>query len=254
MTAIWIEISATRGSAPRDAGTAMKVTPTATQGTIGGGALELPAIEKAREMLKKGETFFKESLPLGPNLGQCCGGAVTLHYSDMQRSVDQISLPQHLIGKNPSHPKHLWLWGAGHVGRAVVRACHPQNFKITWIDTASSRFPENVPSNVQAIPAKDLPLLATRAPSRAHHLIFTYSHDIDFALCAALLQRGSTEVGLIGSATKWARFSKRLRSIGLDPASITCPIGDKSLGKAPDQIAKGVVHTLLSQAELKATG
>lgn len=244
--AIYIEITATRGSAPRDAGTAMQVTPTTTNGTIGGGALEYRAIAKARKILAANAPEQSETIPLGPNLGQCCGGAVTLQYTYTECRLDRGPFRLYKAEKNPPHPKHLWLWGAGHVGRAVVNTAHPQALKITWIDSSADRFPSRIPKHVTRTPAADMPLLASRAPHYAHHLIFTYSHEIDLALCAALLKRGGASIGLIGSDTKWARFSKRLTAMGLDPTQITCPIGDKSLGKAPHAIAHGTVHSLLN--------
>jgi xanthine dehydrogenase accessory factor len=96
-----------------------------------------------------------------------------------------------------------------------------------------------------------MPLLVAHAPENAHHLIFTYSHEIDLALCAALLKRGAASIGLIGSETKRARFAKRLRAMNLDPAHIICPIGDKSLGKRPDEIAHGTLCALLSNLQSK---
>lgn len=253
MSALWVEITATRGSAPRDAGTAMRVTSDATEGTIGGGALEYKAIATARKMLSQGQATFSETLPLGPNLGQCCGGSVTLNYSDVPRHTDRLPMRMYKIQSHRPHPQHLWLWGAGHVGRAVVDACHPQMFKISWVDTSADRFPNRIGKHVKTVPAADMPLLASRAPAHVPHLIFTYSHDIDLALCAALLRRGAENVGLIGSATKWARFSKRLTAMGLDPTTITCPIGDKSMGKMPAQIAQGVVLSLMALTKSKAT-
>lgn len=251
---IYVEITATRGSTPRDAGTTMIVTPTTTKQTIGGGALEYRAITKARDILAKRGPEQTETIPLGPNLGQCCGGAVTLRYTYTPRpfSLELDHFTVHKIVQNRPHPKHLWLWGAGHVGRAVVTAAPPQAFKVTWIDTSADRFPDRVPANITKIPAADMPLLASRAPTYAHHLIFTYSHEIDLALCAALLKRGAASIGLIGSETKWARFSRRLRDMNLDPTPIICPIGDKSLGKHPDQIAHGVLRALLSDTQTKA--
>lgn len=252
MSAIYVEILATKGSTPRDAGTAMKVTPQGTEGTIGGGALEHQAIERARLLLAVNGREETQTLPLGPGLGQCCGGAVTLRFTRTSHPVDQIGLTQQLIRKPPPNPVLLWIWGAGHVGRAVINACHPQAFKITWVDDHIDRFPERVRESVTVTPAADMPRLAARAPAHAHHLIFTYSHDIDLALCAALLKRGFASCGLIGSTTKWARFQKRLRAAGLNPAPITCPIGDKSLGKRPDAIASGTVRMLLSHLKAPA--
>ncbi|MGC1503409.1 MAG: xanthine dehydrogenase accessory protein XdhC [Sulfitobacter sp.] len=253
MNALWVEISATRGSVPRDTGTAMKVTAQKTSGTIGGGSLEYRAIATARKMLDKGKTQHSETLPLGPNLGQCCGGVVTLRYTDEPLKTDVMVPTDWRQGAAPDTPQKLWLWGAGHVGRAIVRAAPPQFFDIQWIDTSADRFPAHIPPQVTPVPTADMPRLTGHAPQDAHHLIFTYSHDIDLALCAALLRRGAASIGLIGSATKWARFRKRLIASGLDPAPVTCPIGDKRLGKSPDQIAKGVIAALLVSNQSKAT-
>jgi xanthine dehydrogenase accessory factor len=251
-SALWIEITATRGSAPRDAGTAMKVTPTTTTGTIGGGALEHRAIATARRILSGAGALHSETIPLGPGLGQCCGGSVTLRYTDQPCATDSPP-PFRLPPQDSSTPADtLWIWGAGHVGRAVVACAPAQRLKITWIDSAADRFPPHIPAHVTPLPAADMPRLAARAPQSVHHLIFTYSHDIDLALCAALLQRDAASIGLIGSDTKWARFSRRLRALHLDPAQITCPIGDKSLGKAPPEIAHGVVQSLLAASQHKA--
>ncbi len=251
MTALFVEVTATRGSAPRDAGTAMKVTPETTYGTIGGGALEHVAIAHARRLLSEGRFEDSQTLPLGPGLGQCCGGAVTLRYTAAPRPLDNpapLLLDQNLRGDAP-----LWLWGAGHVGRAVVAACPPRAFALTWIDSAPDRFPAQVPDHVAVTPAADMPRLAAHAPRDAHHLIFTYSHDIDLALCAALLRRGAASIGLIGSDTKKARFSRRLGNMGLDPSGIICPIGEKSLGKLPAQIAHGTLTALIARTQTKVS-
>ncbi len=253
MSAIYVEITATKGSAPRDAGTVMQVTADATKGTIGGGALEHQAIATARRMLKTGADNLTRKVPLGPGLGQCCGGSVNLNYTRNPRRMEMDTFTVHRLISYPPHPLFLWVWGAGHVGRAVVAAAHPQAFKITWVDDADDRFPALVPRHARKTPAANMPLLASRAPTYAHHLIFTYAHDIDLALCAALLERGAASIGLIGSQTKRARFFKRLRAMGLDPAPITCPIGDKSLGKHPRAIADGTLRALLGQTEWKTS-
>ena len=248
---IFVKIIATKGSAPRDAGTAMKVTLTDTEGTIGGGALEFQAIATARTILVGNGAERTQTIPLGPSLGQCCGGSVELVFTREKCGTDMRRSDVHQIKPNRPHPDFLWLWGAGHVGQAVANACPPQAFKITWVDTHKTRFPTGH-ERITKIPTMNMPLLAARAPTHAHHLIFTYSHEIDLALCAALLKRGAASIGLIGSDTKWARFSKRLSALGLDPSPITCPIGDKSLGKHPDSIAQGVVTSLLALHSQKA--
>ncbi|MEL7098388.1 MAG: xanthine dehydrogenase accessory protein XdhC [Pseudomonadota bacterium] len=247
MRPVTVEIVATRGSAPRDAGTAMVVEAETIRGTIGGGALEHRAIALARV----GRALpFEDTIALGPGLGQCCGGVVTLRFSE---GVKCLAPPQVLL--KPTVPDHwqsrpLWVWGAGHVGRALVEQAVPLGaFDITWIDTAADRFPALVPQTVNVLPAADLPTAMAYAPGDAAHLIFTYSHDFDLALCDAALRRGFAFCGLIGSDTKWARFRKRLSGMGhadADIARITCPIGDKSMGKHPDFIALGTLRQLLS--------
>ncbi|RYH06856.1 xanthine dehydrogenase accessory protein XdhC [Tropicimonas sp. IMCC6043] len=147
-------------------------------------------------------------------------------------------------------PRHdLRVYGAGHVGRAIVSLMAPlEDWRLTWIDTHAERFPADPPANIALRVAEDPAGSVAEAPPDAHHLILTYSHALDFALCHALLTHGFASAGLIGSATKWARFRKRLGQLGHSDASIlriACPIGDPSLGKHPQAIAIGVTGLLL---------
>jgi xanthine dehydrogenase accessory factor len=119
---------------------------------------------------------------------------------------------------------------------------------IRWVDTAADRFPDAVPPGVTALPAAQPERLMPRAAANAQHLILTYSHALDLALCDAALRSGFAFCGLIGSGTKRARFARRLRAMGHDDAQIDricCPIGQKSLGKHPQAIAIGVAAQLL---------
>ncbi|GAA5064770.1 xanthine dehydrogenase accessory protein XdhC [Roseibacterium beibuensis] len=236
MSGIRVTVTGTRGSAPREAGAAMLVFADRTLGTIGGGALEWEAMETARRMIAAGEVQAERTIALGPALGQCCGGAVTLRFE----AAEGIARPQ---------GTPLWVWGAGHVGRAIVTTLAPlPGFSLTWIDTAPDRFPDDLPDGVTRLIAAEPPRAMAHAPTGAHHLILTYSHEIDLALCHAALTHGFASCGLIGSATKWARFRSRLAALGHEGAEIsriTCPIGDPSLGKHPQAIAVGVAARLL---------
>jgi len=236
MTGIRIRVARTAGSVPREAGAEMLVTGESTEGTVGGGALEWQAMAEARAMLAEGRARMERTYPLGPGLGQCCGGSVTLTFEAAEALEGQPGVP-------------LWIWGAGHVGRAIVATMAPlPGFEITWIDDAPDRFPPE-DHGVTTVPAADMPRLAARAPGNAHHLILTYSHEIDLALCHALLTRGFASAGLIGSATKWARFRSRLAALGHEHAQIlriACPIGDPALGKHPQAIAVRVAAALLT--------
>lgn len=238
MSGIRVTVTGVQGSAPREEGAAMLVRPDGIIGTIGGGALEWEAMRIARQMLADDKARAEHRFPLGPALGQCCGGAVVLRFE----AVETMDRPR---------GADLWVWGAGHVGRAIVATMAPlPHVIITWADTAAARFPEIVPDGVETVIAADPPRLMAHAPIHAHHLILTYSHEIDLALCHAALRRGFASCGLIGSATKWARFRSRLSALGHSDAEIsriTCPIGDPALGKHPQAIAVGVAGRLLKE-------
>jgi xanthine dehydrogenase accessory factor len=231
--AIRITVTKTAGSVPRDAGTQMLIWDDRTEGTIGGGALEWDAMAQARTMLRTGRCVHTATIPLGPTLGQCCGGSVSLQW---ERAA---------AVQTPS-PRPLWIYGAGHVGRAMVTVLAPlPEFDLTGVDTATDRFPQ---TDVTTFVAKDPALAVQHAPQNAEHLILTYSHEIDLALCHAVLSRPFHSAGLIGSATKWARFKSRLAALGHSATQISriaCPIGDPSLGKHPAAIALGVATAMM---------
>lgn len=239
MTAIRVTVIRTAGSAPREAGAQMLVWADRTEGTIGGGALEWEAMAEARRMLQAGRSRHSASIPLGPAMGQCCGGSVSLLWEEAE-----------VMTSSPARP--LWIYGAGHVGRALVNVMAPlPDFDITWVDTQADRFPQ---TDVTTLVAADPTLVVKHAPIDADHLIFTYSHAIDLGLCNAILNHRFHSVGLIGSATKWARFRSRLAAMGhsnADISRIACPIGDPSLGKHPAEIAIGVASAMINAGERK---
>ena len=146
----------------------------------------------------------------------------------------------------------LWLWGAGHVGRAIANTLAPlPGLAITWIDTAADRFPDTIPDGVTPRIGAAPGDLVAQAPQNAEHLILTYSHALDLDLCHRLLGHGFASCGLIGSETKWARFRARLAALGHAPAQIArirCPIGDPVLGKHPQAIAISVAASFLAPA------
>ena len=124
---VLVEVTGARGSVPREAGTRMLVSARHAAGTVGGGHLELKAIEQARSLVASG-SYEPQTVhyPLGPALGQCCGGAVTLSFSLLDR--------QALATWPDRAPRfHLQLYGAGHVGRAIVRALAPLHCVVDWI-------------------------------------------------------------------------------------------------------------------------
>ncbi len=282
------------GSAPRETGTAMLVWETGQGGTIGGGALEFEAVTRMRGRLAEGGTQI-DRLPLGPALGQCCGGSVVLvsevFDGQVLETIDPAAgLYVRRCGGTEAEPlpmkrarslmrngsasapltfeagwlaeplaraqTPLWIYGAGHVGRALVDVLVPlPELAITWVDTGPERFPHAPPEGVTCLPAANPADAVHLAPHDAHHLVLTYSHALDLELCHRLLGHGFASTGLIGSQTKWARFRSRLAALGHAPdaiARITCPIGDPGLGKHPQAIALGVGAALLTS--LRARG
>jgi xanthine dehydrogenase accessory factor len=271
-----------KGSAPRHAGTSMLVWSCHTEGTIGGGALELRAIEVARLVLDDGKCV-DQTISLGPALGQCCGGSVRIVVERFDAGTiipdedvfvraisdvgESLALKQRQVGfRNkskmplleivdgwliePIKPanRQLWLYGAGHVGRAIVDVLDGMNFDITWVDTGLDRFPDH--PKATPLVAKSPSDAARLAPPNADHLIMTYSHVFDLDLCHQVLSQPHRSVGVIGSGTKWARFSKRLRQLGHGVDAINtvmCPIGDPALGNEPKAIAIGVAAALINQ-------
>lgn len=280
---IRVVVAEVAGSAPREVGASVTVWAEGQDGTIGGGTLEYDAVATARAMLADGRDRATRSIALGPDMGQCCGGRVRLLWERFEAGslpegpvfcrpvadaapslkVQKIEARARAQGTAPAPalvdgwlvepittpPAPVWIWGAGHVGRALVGSLLPlPGLALTWVDTGPERFPETIPDGVTALPAPDIAAATRLAPPGAHHVVMTYSHAFDQAICEGLLARGFASAGLIGSATKWARFRKRLQQMGHAPAEIDrirCPIGDKGLGKHPAAIALGVAADIV---------
>ncbi len=230
---VLVTVLTARGSTPREAGCKMVVTRDALFGTIGGGNLEFACIDAARDMLDGGSGPAMRDFPLGPALGQCCGGHVTVLFERV--------LPVR---------RHVALFGAGHVGRALVRLLGDLPLRVSWIDSRPDAFPAARPGNVTTIVAADPAAQIEHLPAGAVVLIMTHDHQIDFGIVAAALTRDDfAAVGLIGSATKRARFVRRLAMHGIEAAAIgrlICPIGIPGIGgKLPAEIAIAVAAQIL---------
>jgi len=291
-----VSVVGAAGSVPREAGARIVLQPDGGFfGTIGGGRLEYEAIAAARAALAagRGEAQFRD-WPLGPNLGQCCGGVVktlteTFDAGDlaMVRRFEEaekegaFAVLSRLDGKGrivrllapdgavvgsaetaapfASTPFYehfgeattpVLLFGAGHVGRAVVMALAPLPFAVRWIDSRPDQFPRFVPQNVVTVCSNAADREVAAAPCDAMVIIMTHAHPLDFEITAAALQRGTFEfVGLIGSETKRARFVKFARQLGIADRALdrlVCPIGIADInGKEPAVIAAALVAQLL---------
>lgn len=241
---IVIEVGATRGSVPRERGTRMLVWDTDTAGTIGGGRLEWQAIATARGALGDlSRSPADEEIALGASLGQCCGGAVTLRYRPLDRS---------LIDSWPgSDLPPIQIYGAGHVGRAVVRVLETLDARVQWIDERDDAFPDtSAGATIERVCVEPVEAEVAAAPPGTFYLVLTHQHDLDLRIVEAILRRGDFGyLGLIGSTTKRRRFEQHLLARGIDAASIArmhCPIGIEGIdGKEPPIIAVAAVAQML---------
>lgn len=245
---IHIRLAHVRGSSPRDAGAQMFVTTDGLHGTIGGGQLEYMAIDKARAMLSAGRVAEEMDLPLGPEIGQCCGGrvAVTLgQMTDLDRQTASKLAAQNIAGR-----PHIYILGAGHVGRALARFFQFLPVHCILIDARQEEMSlcdAKVETRLSAIPEADI----RNAPPNSAFIVLTHDHALDFLLTSeALDRRDAAYVGLIGSATKRVKFARfhASNSVQKDIGGLTCPIGStESDDKRPEVIAAFVAAEVMAR-------
>ena len=297
---ILVTVVAADGSTPRGTGTTMIVDSDGTivSGTIGGGALEHRVVARTRQMLSADGAAEQDEFPLGPELGQCCGGRVSLLFERLPlsitpddqdiafvttlepvvnrrmagrgqlealgclSSVDQgrsvvvrDSAGRQILVQPAFQPRQpLAIFGAGHVGGAVVRAIAPLPFRVTWIDDRADQFPVDRDPAVTYILAPRPETEVRGLQPGAFVLIMSHSHGLDYRICRQALLRDDLDyVGLIGSQTKLARFRKWAQAYDLGPeavARLVCPIGLPGIhGKDPAIIAASVAADLLARCE-----
>ena len=272
-----VTILATEGSVPRRAGARMVVTEKGLAGTIGGGALEHQAMAQARSILALEPGSWRvQDYPLGPLLGQCCGGRVRLLVEHLESVPDgegpfEIALsdrvkrspPEPGVDRGPLEPRGplpeagarflepvesesipVLLFGAGHVGRAIAERAVGLPLDTAWYDSRPEMAED---PGVILTDEAELAAHASEAPEDAAIIILTHDHGLDYRLVAAALGGRARFVGLIGSKTKRARFLSRLAKDGVDASRLTCPIGLPGIeGREPEVIAIAVLAQLLT--------
>jgi xanthine dehydrogenase accessory factor len=254
-----VSVVRAEGSCPREEGARMVVTPAGFHGTIGGGALEWKALAAAQALLGRPRAVRIIRQSLGPDLGQCCGGRVTLAVESFDRAqlpdarahaAREAQGPFAITGRIAglageerfgAERRTVMIFGAGHVGRALVLALAQLPFDVVWADPRPAAFPGVAPSNARIESGDPLPVVAM-APAGSFAFVISHSHALDFAIVDAALRNPEiARVAVIGSATKRARFEKRLRQAGVDEQRITemiCPIGIGGIrSKLPAAIA-----------------
>jgi xanthine dehydrogenase accessory factor len=244
--AVRVTVTGAQGSTPREAGAAMLVMADRIVGTIGGGELEWRMIAKAREMIAGGEERATIDLPLGPELGQCCGGRVSLAL-EVADNKTLASLEAAEAAEVENWPAVL-IFGAGHVGRALAVALSPLPLAVSVIDTrldALTGLPSNVATTNSALPEAQ----ARDAPGGSAFVIVTHSHGLDFTITQAALARDDTAyVGMIGSRSKRMQFERWFAGQGGDTdllGRLVMPIGGMVKDKRPAVIAATVAAQLV---------
>ena len=244
---IAVKLTRVRGSSPREVGAMMYVTDNAIHGTIGGGQLEYMAIDKARALLRQGTTESAMDVPLGPEIGQCCGGRVELSLVLMDNAARQTALADE--ARTQAARPHVYIFGAGHIGRALADLFAHLPVRTILIDSRPdelSMATDQVEHRLSPLPEATL----RNAPTGSAFIILTHDHALDFLLTSeALAREDAAYVGMIGSATKRARFDRFCRETteGLSTAPLACPMGAQgSPDKRPEVIASFIVAEVMA--------
>ena len=228
-----ITIVALTGSSPRGVGSKMLVTLEAQFDTIGGGHLEYKAVAEAKQRLQQGGTTGLLDYALGANLGQCCGGKVSLMYE----VFSQTKMP-------------VVVFGAGHVGRALVPLLAQLPVQVTWVDGRYDMLPKELPEGVVAVHEEHPQDHIVDCAKGSCYLIMTHHHGVDMALTEAVIKRNDARyLGVIGSVTKGRKFKQRLAAKNISPqqiAQLNCPMGKAGIqGKQPMEVAIAIAAQVM---------
>ncbi len=237
--AIVAELTAVRGSSPRERGAFMLVATDALAGTIGGGALEYMVIARARQALRDDEEPDGLDIPLGPEIGQCCGGRVEVSLKRL--TAERREALRARLNDEQAQLPHVYLFGSGHVGKALARALVALPLAVHVVDTRPDEL-HDLPEGVEARAVPMPEAVVRNAPEGSAFVILTHDHALDFLIAAEALKRAdSPYVGMVGSRTKRAKFSNWYMAEGGDRQAVrrlVLPIGAFGLvDKRPEVIA-----------------
>ena len=243
---IQASIVRTIGSSPRNSDTEMFISETDTLGTIGGGQLEYLVINHSKKMIAENIKKDILKISLGPEIGQCCGGKVEVSLLEMYKKDKLLALNR--FDKKDKNLPHVYVMGAGHVGRALALQLQHLPVRCVLIDSRVDELAKcsaDVETRLSAIPEEDI----KSAPRGSAYVILTHDHALDFILCGAALDRHDAKyVGMIGSKTKRVKF-KKWYQVNYDNNLIrdfTCPIGNlKNQDKRPSIIASFVAAEVI---------
>jgi xanthine dehydrogenase accessory factor len=244
-----VRVVTARGSTPRESGAWMAVGRSAIIGTIGGGQLEYMAIDAARAMLARGQERQTLDIPLGPEIGQCCGGRTTLAVERLD-AAGWEALRTAAEAERRALPE-VHVFGAGHVGRALAAALALLPVRPVLVDQRADELRLAAPGIDVLLTPLPEDVVRDAAPGGAF-VVLTHDHALDFLIVREALVRGDAAyVGMIGSKTKLASFRRWLKEAeGPAPstAPLVCPIGAAGRpDKRPEVIAAFVAAEILAR-------
>jgi len=216
--------------------------------TIGGGQLEYMAIDHARKVLLGGKDSPMD-VPLGPEIGQCCGGRVALSFKRVNRGVAEELIAK--VDAEISTRPHVYVFGAGHVGDALAYALSLTPVRVILVDTREAELMAVDAPGVETCLAAMPEQVVRSAPPASAFIVLTHDHALDFLVASEALQRGDAAyVGMIGSKTKKATFKNWLKNeFGSADLfeSLVCPVGGALVkDKRPEVIAALAVAEVLT--------
>jgi xanthine dehydrogenase accessory factor len=252
-----VEVTEALGSTPREKGAWMLVSPDAILGTIGGGQLEFLAIARAREALAgaeraRGADEVSLDIPLGPEIGQCCGGRVNLSIRILDEEL-RSEVEARARRQDEARPQVL-IFGGGHVGQALAAALVLLPVRPVVVETraeALAGMPPDIETRLTSVPEE----MARQAPPGSAFVVLTHDHALDFLIVAEALGRpDAAYVGMIGSQTKKATFrSWYLKTAGgteQDFRRLVSPIGGHTVkDKRPAVIAALAAAEIITALE-----
>jgi xanthine dehydrogenase accessory factor len=247
--AVRVRLERVRGSAPREAGAEMFVTGLGQFGTIGGGQLEYIALDEARALLRRCELEKRLDVPLGPEIGQCCGGRVEIALAVLDAAAREAALAR--LRAEAARDPHVLVLGAGHVGRALADALALLPVRVLLVDSRAeelARYDGAAETRLTPVPEAEV----RAAPPGSAFVVLTHDHSLDFLIAAEALARSDAAyVGMIGSKSKRASFGRFAREAGTPEeavARLVCPIGaGGSADKRPEVIAAFVAAEVMAR-------
>ncbi|WP_313531360.1 xanthine dehydrogenase accessory protein XdhC [Shinella sp.] len=248
---ILVEVTGAAGSTPRDTDAFMLVSERGIFATIGGGQLEYMAIDHARRALRFGVAAEPMNVPLGPEIGQCCGGRVGLTFTAVTPLIarDLIARSDREMASRP----HVYVFGAGHVGDALAMALSLAPLRVILVDTREDELIASTVPRIETCLTAMPEAVVRDAPAGSSFVILTHDHALDFLIAAEALKRpDAAYVGMIGSKTKRTTFRNWLsREIGHPDLfeNLVCPIGGTAVkDKRPAVIATLAASEIMTAA------